>query len=133
MSLFGASTVVHVVTREELLRDGVLIDVSSIAREAGFRKPVALTAEVWADCVEWDNSDTNRQCPQDEEGRIWDVVWMAKNAAQRARCSSVTTFEVHRIPRGGRALVPKPVQLKLVIGSGDDGAPVFTIMQPGQD
>jgi hypothetical protein len=34
-------------TRADALRDGVLIDVSEVAREAGFKWPVALTAADW--------------------------------------------------------------------------------------
>src|SRR5262249_4146387 len=33
--------------RADALRDGVLIDVTPTAREAGFRYPVALTAATW--------------------------------------------------------------------------------------
>jgi hypothetical protein len=37
--------------RADALRDGVLIDVSTVAREAGIRYPVALTRAVWERCV----------------------------------------------------------------------------------
>ncbi|WP_194294307.1 hypothetical protein [Streptomyces sp. RB17] len=30
-----------------------------LAREAGFRVPIALTAAVWADCVQWSDEDSN--------------------------------------------------------------------------
>jgi hypothetical protein len=42
---------IHRYTRAEALRDGVLIDVSQAAREAGIRYPVPLTAAPWAKCV----------------------------------------------------------------------------------
>ena len=38
-------------TRAQAIADGVLIDVSELAKEAGFRFPVAVTAGVWAECV----------------------------------------------------------------------------------
>ncbi|MDE2205458.1 MAG: hypothetical protein KGK12_02325, partial [Armatimonadetes bacterium] len=41
--------VIYSYTRREALEDGVLIDVSKMAAEAGFRYPVALTAALWAD------------------------------------------------------------------------------------
>ncbi|WP_321943688.1 DUF6573 family protein [Paraburkholderia tropica] len=133
LNLFGSDTVIHAVTREELLHDGVLVDVSAMAREAGFRAPFALTAEVWADCVEWDEQDSVRQCHQDIDGRLWDVLWMARCAVRRAPKASSTPFELLRIPRGGRGHTPKPVTLHLTLTSGDDGSPVFTVLQPGQD
>ncbi|GAB3104269.1 hypothetical protein GCM10027217_27490 [Pseudomaricurvus hydrocarbonicus] len=38
-------------SRAEAISDGVLIDVTTMAREAGFQWPVALTHSVWRDCV----------------------------------------------------------------------------------
>jgi len=35
-------TVIHTYTRAQAIEDGVLIDVSEMAREAGFRWPVAV-------------------------------------------------------------------------------------------
>jgi hypothetical protein len=62
-------------TRAERLRDGVLIDVSSTARKAGPRWPVALTA-AWAKCVA---VPPGVYC-QDEAGRLWDVVYLLRCA-----------------------------------------------------
>ena len=45
--------IIYVYTRAQALEDGVLIDVSDTAREAGFKCPVALTSAAYADCVEW--------------------------------------------------------------------------------
>src|SRR6266702_4308744 len=63
-------------SRKEAIVDGVLIDVTETAREAGFRYPVALTAALWSDVnaipesVKW----------QDVTGRLWDILWMGVNA-----------------------------------------------------
>ena len=46
--MFESFDFIHRYTRAEAIRDGVLIDVSATAREAGFRYPVALAA---AACV----------------------------------------------------------------------------------
>jgi hypothetical protein len=48
-SLFEDSIYRH--TRADALRDGVLIDVSETAKEAGFRYPVALTRAARVRCV----------------------------------------------------------------------------------
>jgi hypothetical protein len=42
---------IHRYTRADAIRDGVPIDVSATAREAGFKYPVALTTAAWATCV----------------------------------------------------------------------------------
>ena len=127
-SLFSEAEVISVYTRAQAIADGVLIDVTAVAREAGFRVPVALTAAVWADCVAWDNE--HEQTPQDEAGRLWDVLWMASCAA-RLNSDSRAPFQVLRIPSQGTT--PEPVDLVAHIGPGDTAEPVITLMQPGAD
>ena len=51
-SLFDDDDLISSYTRAQAIADGQLIDVSEMAREAGIRYPVALTATVWARCVE---------------------------------------------------------------------------------
>jgi len=131
--IFGE--VIHSYTRAQAIGDGVLVDVSETAKEAGFRFPVAMTRAAWADCVEWTDEDSKRQTYQDEAGRLWDVVWMARLAAQIAAGAgdSQRLYTVYRVPRGGRGVKPRIVALKLIAGPGDDGEPVITIMQPDED
>jgi len=131
-NLFG--NVIYAYTRAQALADGVLVDVSQTAREAGFRWPVALTHAAWEDCVAWSEEDSRRQVHQDESGRLWDVLWMAINAI---RCSSgemsQTLFRLYRVPRDGKCQEALLVTLKLVAGPGDAGEPVITIMLPQED
>ena len=116
-------------SRAEAIADGVLIDVSAVAREAGIRVPVAMTAAAWADCVAWSAEDSTRQTPQDEAGRLWDVVWMAALMAQRGS----GLFQLSRVPRGGRGTRPRLTALRLHIGPGDVGEPVVTLLMPDED
>jgi hypothetical protein len=69
--MFDNADLIHRYTRADALRDGVLIDVSTTAREVGIRYPVALTRAVWEKCVA---VPPGVAC-QDEAGRLWDVVW----------------------------------------------------------
>ena len=125
---------IYAYTRADAIADGVLVDVTPMAREAGFTIPVALTCAVWEDCVEWSDADTERQVPQDVEGRLWDVLYMAFLAAKRSRPGdSAIWVDLYRVPRGGRARKPRPVRLKAVVGPGDNAEPVVTIMQEGED
>ena len=126
--------VVSVYTRAQALADGVLIDAGPMAREAGFRWPVAVTAGVWADCVAWDDTDSERQTHQDQSGRLWDVLFMAAYAARaNADAGSELLFELYRVPRDGQATEAELTTLKLVVGPGDDGKPVMTILLPNED
>lgn len=124
---------IHTYTREQAIDDGVLVDVSVIATEAGFRVPVAMTRAAWADCVEWSDVDSKRQTYQDEAGRLWDVLWMAMNAARRGAGRQSLQFQFYRVPRGGRGTRPRLVELVASVGAGDQGEPVITIMLPGED
>jgi hypothetical protein len=125
--MFEAADLIHRYTRAQALEDGVLVDVTETAREAGFRVPVALTQTAWADCVHWTEEDSARVVHQDESGRLWDVLWMARLAAGAGRGGDRTSFKLHRVPRDGKTGEPMPVTLLLDIGPGDEGEPVITI------
>lgn len=120
-------------TRAQAIADGALVDVSAMAREAGFRIPVAVTSAVWADCVAWTDADSEKQTVQDERGRLWDVLWMGVLAAKRARGVQRIAFELHRVPRGCYGIQPRPVVLYLHICPGDNAEPVITILMTEED
>lgn len=130
-SFFGS--LIYAYSRAEALVDGALVDVSEMAREAGFRLPVAMTAAVWADCVEWTDVDSVRQAMQDEAGRLWDALWMAGLAARRADREHRIVFKLNRVPRGEKSSRAQLTTLHLHIGPGDDGKPVITILMPNED
>jgi hypothetical protein len=132
--------------RAQAIASGELVPVDpTLAAEAGFRYPVALTREVHEDCVRWTAADTARTgAPQDEIGRLWDLLWMARLAIRRAGHSDFTTFQVYRLPRSiTRATLlrledgdldevedPRPARLLIQCAPGDNLEPVLTIMQP---
>ena len=125
---------IHVYTRAQAIADGVLVDVSTTAGEAGFRWPVALSQAAWEDCVAWTDSDNRRWVHQDEHGRLWDVLWMAVNAIRRDSSGQrALSFQLDRLPRHGKTRVASLTTLKLVVGPGDTGEPVVTIMLPAED
>lgn len=135
--------VIYAYTRAQALADGVLVDVSNAAVEAGFKVPVALTRAAWDDCVEWNDEDTRRQTPQNASGRLWDVLWMGYVAiASRLRVPEsgrsqerfpALFYQLYRVPRGGHAMRPRKVTLKMLSGPGDNGEHVITIMLPHED
>ncbi len=115
-------------SRAQAIDDNVLIDVSEMATEAGFRFPVAMTAAVWAEFVQ---VPENVSC-QDEAGRLWDILWMLSVAICRTTDPSpVLFFEL--VVRNDDTKSPQPVQLKSICGPGDHGEPVITVMFPHED
>ncbi len=128
-------------TRAQAIEDGVLIDVSTTAREAGLVWPVALTAAAWSDCVEWTDATEKRKgfTGQSESGRLWDVVWMLSLAVRAALRRGLDAsreplfYALYRTPAAGRGVMPRKVALKFVIGGDDTGRPCITVMMPGED
>ena len=80
--------VISTYSRAQAIDDGVLIDAGSMAREAGFKWPVAATSAAWCDCVAWSEIDNQKQTYQDESGRLWDVLIMAVQAIRAASDST---------------------------------------------
>lgn len=127
--------IIFAYTREEALADGVLIDAGDMAREVGFKVPVAITGAAWLDCVTWTEFD-KRKCYQDEAGRLWDLLYMAGlavRAAARKNDRTEVLYTFYRVPRGGRGMTAKKVTLKICSGAGDTGEHVITIMLPDED
>lgn len=127
--LFGEP--IYSYSRSQAIEDGMLADISSTATRAGFSCPVAITRAAWEDCVEWSEADSKRQTHQDEAGRLWDVVWMAGQAARRGGME--TLFQLYRVPRGGHGCRPRLTTLKMLAGPGDQGELVITILMPNED
>src|SRR5260370_28216806 len=75
------SPVIFSYTRAQGIEDGVLVDCTKLAREAGFKCPVALTRAAWDLCVAL--SPTAKAAGNDEMGRLWDILWMAAIASRR--------------------------------------------------
>ncbi|RUL84607.1 DUF6573 family protein [Tautonia sociabilis] len=116
-------------TRAQAIADGVLIDVTETALEAGFRIPVALTHAVWAEYV----AVPDGVVAQDEAGRLWDILWMCRVAITRSKgTDSELLFRLH-VRNDNRPGDPPLVTLKAHCGPGDKAEPVITIMLPHED
>ncbi len=131
-SFFGE--VISTYTRTQAIEDGVLIDTGSMAQEAGFKWPVAVTSAAWADCIAWTEDDNRQQVYQDESGRLWDVLFMASHAIRNGSgTGDRLLFKLYRVRRDGRSKEAVLATLKLIVGPGDQGEPVITILLPDED
>jgi hypothetical protein len=105
-----------------------------MAKEAGFKWPVAMTAAAWSVAVAWTDADNTHQVYQDQSGRLWDVLFMAAYAVRAARTvDRQLRFSLQCVPRDGHATRSQSLNLKLVAGPGDHGEAVITIMLPDED
>lgn len=99
----------------EAIADGVLIDATKLAGEAGFRYPVALTAAAWHDCVAVASTDH----VHDETGRLWDVLNVLRYVVKMNPDSSEIRFCVDVADENEHVT---RVWLKCQCGFGDDPA-----------
>ncbi|UQA63642.1 hypothetical protein E8A73_013365 [Polyangium aurulentum] len=110
------------------LADGTLVDATELAKEAGIKAPVALTRSVWEKYVEL--SPAAEKAGNDKTGRLWDVVWMFRCAALQQPDESEIRYQLHVVTD---SIQPSLVELKAMIGPGDDGEAVITILLPEED
>jgi hypothetical protein len=133
-AMFEAAEIISTYTRAEAIEDGVLVDMmqgelGEAVREAGFRFPIAMTEAAFSKCVAL--TPAAERAGNDINGRWWDVLWMLRQAIVRQGPGGWTLrFEVRCVVESVR---PSRVQLKSVMGPGDQGEPVITIMLPEED
>ena len=130
-------------TRAQAIEDGILVDVSTVASEAGFKWPTAMTRTVYERYVEVPSELSGQQ---DIQGRLWDILWLLwvtvrtnKIQGDRGEFKLLVRFPAstewqsnekkHPAERGGLRLVT----LKSISGPGDNGEPCITIMLPDED
>ena len=116
-------------TRAQAIDDGILVDISDTAREAGFNIPVAITRTVWNRLIALPEGYRGFQ---DERGRLWDVLWMARHYALRVSNRDRVTMcvlvrDIRKDLRDSNRAPRKHFPI-VAIGAGDDGRPVITIM-----
>lgn len=121
--------VIHSYSRKQAIEDGVLIDVSETAREAGIKYPVAMTAGVFQNAVR-----VPAGVPaQDGAGRLWDVLFMLRFAITRHRDAEGDALLYTVFVRNSDDAGPEPVKLKAICHPGDAGEPVVTILLLDED
>ena len=71
--------VIYSYTRKQAIEDGVLVDITEMAKEAGIKYPVAITSTAFFGYVAPDPMPPG----QDLKGRLWDLCTMFKLAARK--------------------------------------------------
>ena len=122
--------VIYRYTRAQAVADGVQVEVTKTANEAGIKFPVFLTRTVFDSFVTIPPGVT----AQDEAGRLWDIVWMLRFAILRSRPGA------DRIPVAlyvRQSDTKRPQLIKLIATCGpldiDDPQPAITVMMPDED
>jgi len=121
--------VIHAYTRAQAVADGFQIEVTKTAQEAGIKFPMFLTRAVFDAYVAVPPDVTG----QDEAGRLWDLVWMARFAILRSHGHADRLPFALYVRNDNRA--PKLVKLIATCGALDidDPQPAITVMMPDED
>jgi hypothetical protein len=121
--------VIYTYTRAQAVADGMQVEVSKTAQEAGIRFPVFLTRTVYDAYVTVPPGVTG----QDEPGRLWDILWITRMAIKIAPPFAVRVPVVLYVRNDNRA--SRPVRLLAVCSATDidDARPAITIMMPDED
>jgi hypothetical protein len=121
--------VVYSYSRAQAVADGVQVEVTKVAQEAGIRFPLFLTRAVFDAYVAVPPNVT----AQDEAGRLWDIVWMTRFAILRAK-PGVERIPVALYVRNDNRAAKL---IKLIATCGpldiDDPQPAITVMLPDED
>ena len=115
-------------SRAQAIADGVLVDVTTQAREAGFKLHTVVTDSLYSGYIVPPHGLEGEG--QSVEGRLHDVLWMVLAAARKQPdCSRVETNVLFLMAPGRQ----EKVMIVAVVGPGDDGEAVLSIMLPGDD
>jgi len=121
--------VIYAYTRKQAIADGVQIDVTQTAQEAGIKFPVFITGGVFESYVAVPEGVTG----QDEAGRLWDIIWMTRFAILRSHGHTDRIPVALYVRNDNRAA--KLIKLIATCGAldMDDPQPAITIMLPTED
>jgi len=116
-------------SRASALADGVLVDVSELAREAGFKFPVAVSDTLYHGYLTPPLELAKEG--QSLNSRLWDTLSVLRYAIKSASATDRLSFTV--LFAQASDATPVSVDLLAVCGPGDSGEPVITIMLPSDD
>jgi len=121
--------IIYSYTRAQAVADGMQVEVTKIAQEAGIKFPVFLTRTVFDAYVAVPPGVTG----QDEAGRLWDLMWMTRFAILRARRDADRIPVALYVRNDNRTAK----LVKLVAQCGpldiDDPSPAITVMMTDED
>ena len=121
--------VIYAYTRSQAVADGEQVEVTKTAQEAGIKFPMFLTRAVFDAYVAVPPDVTG----QDEAGRLWDLVWMARFAILRSH-GHTDRLPVALYVRNDnhRAKLVKLIATCSALDI-DDPQPALTLMMPDED
>ncbi|GAB6037684.1 hypothetical protein JCM15519_22430 [Fundidesulfovibrio butyratiphilus] len=117
--------IVYSYTRANALADGVLVDITPIARNYGFKLPFAISDALYNGYVE--PAENLESLGQSLAGRLHDLLTLANVSARQSMGEDRVFFKVAFLMRPEKT---ETMQVVLHVGPGDSGEPVLTLCLP---
>lgn len=114
-------------SRAQAIEDGVLVDLSALAQEAGIKFPLAITQRVYELL-----SVAPDGFGQSFEGRAWDMLTILLYETRRGQGGRRVDFAPLFVMEG-KSRRPRAVAMYAMCGPGDNAEPVITVMMPDED
>lgn len=124
---FDEFELIHSYSRKQAIEDGMLVNVSKLAKDTGFKIPVAITAELWHGLIVPKRAD--EELGQSTRGRLLDVLTMLHYAIRNNKDTDIIIYKVIFLISGKQ----EPHELKAIVGPDDDLSPCLTIMMKNED
>lgn len=104
--------------RDDAIENGLLIDVSEMAKKAGFSYPVAIEVDAYEKAVMWEKADSKRKgLNVDQETRLWQALVMCRRALHSSygKSGDVFHFCTYVVPRLGNSIAVTRIDMKAFI------------------
>ena len=109
---------IDVYNAEQAEEDGFLVNVTKQAKEAGFKWTTRISRGVYDLCTPPKSNKI-----QSFEGRLWDVLWLAKLTCSRANDNGVLPYRVK---------LGRKVETLWITIDGTMGEPAIHIIKPDE-
>ena len=120
---------IHAYTRQQAIEDGVLVDVSEVAKKVGHVFGVALTRAVWSRCVDVAPVVEGMT----DYDRVSDILWMCRNCVTIDFVGGEPGIFIIALGIEHDEIEQPLETLKAVLSYDDQGLPCITIMMPEED
>ena len=133
---------IYAYTTKQAVEDGMLVLIPAVtSKEAGITFPVYLSQAVWSKYVQVPET---LEGEQDESGRLWDILWMFRNAARKISGSYLEFKFICRLPdlddwESNEKMFENRLQRMVTLKSicqaqdFDDPSPAIFILKPNED
>jgi len=120
---------IHSYARAQAIADGLQVEVTGVAREAGIRFSLFITRAVYDAYI----TVPPNVIGQDEAGRLWDILWMLRFGIRKAKPGQARIPFALYIRKDNRRL--RLVNLIATCGALDidDPQPAITVTMPDED